>query len=246
MLFRRVKEHVINENWFAVFIDFAIVVLGVVIGFQITNWNTNLADVKNYKFAVERYQAEALKNLASLEQTEEEFGLFFEIVPQAIEILRQCDDTPENFITVQNALNRIIGTWGIKLQTQALNELNSSPKLLAQQSPKTRQNMNMTAHRIGLLKREAMFIEEHPLNVRVESNPILKLGDVTERSLSYNGIDFSRKSRQLVLSVPLSEACQNDELLKSFYTWERWQSIMPLIVTRLKSEIDQSLKHLES
>lgn len=39
MIFRRLKAHVEKENWFAVFIDFAIVVVGVFIGLQVANWN---------------------------------------------------------------------------------------------------------------------------------------------------------------------------------------------------------------
>ena len=39
MLFRRLKAHVENENWFAVGVDFTIVVIGVFIGLQVANWN---------------------------------------------------------------------------------------------------------------------------------------------------------------------------------------------------------------
>jgi len=39
MIFRRIKGHIEKENWFAVFIDFAIVVVGVFIGIQVANWN---------------------------------------------------------------------------------------------------------------------------------------------------------------------------------------------------------------
>lgn len=39
MILRRLKAHVENENWFAVAIDFAIVVIGVFIGIQFGNWN---------------------------------------------------------------------------------------------------------------------------------------------------------------------------------------------------------------
>lgn len=39
MLFRRIKSHVEKENWFAVGIDFCIVVVGVFLGLQIGNWN---------------------------------------------------------------------------------------------------------------------------------------------------------------------------------------------------------------
>jgi hypothetical protein len=39
MLLRRVIEHVREQNWFAVGIDFVIVVVGVFIGIQVANWN---------------------------------------------------------------------------------------------------------------------------------------------------------------------------------------------------------------
>ena len=45
MLLRRVTKHVKSQNWFAVGIDLVIVVVGVVIGIEVANWN----DVQNNK-----------------------------------------------------------------------------------------------------------------------------------------------------------------------------------------------------
>ncbi len=39
MLLRRITKHVRDQNWFAVFLDFLIVVVGILIAFQITNWS---------------------------------------------------------------------------------------------------------------------------------------------------------------------------------------------------------------
>lgn len=39
MLLRRITKHVRDQNWFAVFVDFLIVVVGVFIGIQVSNWN---------------------------------------------------------------------------------------------------------------------------------------------------------------------------------------------------------------
>ena len=44
MLLRRISKHVTDQNWFAVFIDFIIVVIGILIAFQITEWNESQAD----------------------------------------------------------------------------------------------------------------------------------------------------------------------------------------------------------
>ncbi len=38
MLLRRITQHVKNQNWFAVFLDFIIVVAGVFIGLQVQDW----------------------------------------------------------------------------------------------------------------------------------------------------------------------------------------------------------------
>lgn len=39
MLLRSLTKHIREQNWFAVFLDFFIVVVGILIAFQITNWN---------------------------------------------------------------------------------------------------------------------------------------------------------------------------------------------------------------
>jgi len=44
MLLRRVIEHVKAQNWTAVGLDFVIVVVGVFIGIQVSNWNAQRAE----------------------------------------------------------------------------------------------------------------------------------------------------------------------------------------------------------
>ena len=44
MLLRRITEHVRAQNWFAVLLDFVIVVVGVFIGIQVANWNAVTQD----------------------------------------------------------------------------------------------------------------------------------------------------------------------------------------------------------
>jgi len=39
VLLRRITEHVRAQNWFAVWLDFFIVVIGVFVGIQVNNWN---------------------------------------------------------------------------------------------------------------------------------------------------------------------------------------------------------------
>lgn len=54
MIFRRVKAHIEKENWFAVSVDFFIVVLGMFMGFQLQQWNENRSDAANSREYLKR------------------------------------------------------------------------------------------------------------------------------------------------------------------------------------------------
>lgn len=57
MILRRITKHVKEQNWFAVFLDFVIVVIGILIAFQITNFSDARREISELR------QAEAaLKN----------------------------------------------------------------------------------------------------------------------------------------------------------------------------------------
>ena len=61
MLLRRITKHVKDQNWFAVFIDFLIVVIGILIAFQITNWN----DERNQEESIKHYLNSISKNISN-------------------------------------------------------------------------------------------------------------------------------------------------------------------------------------
>ena len=46
MLLRSITKHVKDQNWFAVALDFFIVVAGILIAFQITNWNETRRELR--------------------------------------------------------------------------------------------------------------------------------------------------------------------------------------------------------
>ena len=59
MILRRLTRHVKDQNWFAVALDFCIVVLGILIAFQITSWNEARQDRRDEQ----RYLAELLRDM---------------------------------------------------------------------------------------------------------------------------------------------------------------------------------------
>ena len=69
MLLRRITKHVKDQNWFAVALDFFIVVVGVLFAFQVTEWNGERADRIAERSAIERLIVEYQQNLDILEYT---------------------------------------------------------------------------------------------------------------------------------------------------------------------------------
>lgn len=54
MILRRITKHVKDQNWFAVGLDFFIVVVGVFIGIQVSNWNAGRTDRADEAIFLER------------------------------------------------------------------------------------------------------------------------------------------------------------------------------------------------
>jgi hypothetical protein len=64
MVVRRIREHAAGHNWFAVLIDLAIVIIGVFIGLQVSNWNA----VRIERAEVREYRAQIVENLKANER----------------------------------------------------------------------------------------------------------------------------------------------------------------------------------
>ncbi len=58
MILRRLTEHVKAQNWFAVAIDFVIVVVGVFIGIQVSNWNAAQAERRRAALVLDRLRVD--------------------------------------------------------------------------------------------------------------------------------------------------------------------------------------------
>lgn len=73
MLLRRIIEHVKAQNWTAIALDFLIVVLGVFIGIQVSNWNAGLAFEKREQLLLRELRGEVAQNMADARSKGEAF-----------------------------------------------------------------------------------------------------------------------------------------------------------------------------
>jgi hypothetical protein len=249
MIFRRIKAQMAKEDWFAVFIDFIIVVFGVFMGFQVTSWNENRGDQREYKLALERLVEEAKANIVILDSVQVKTIDELNKASIGLKALRSCENSPENVKLIETGLVEITGTTTIHIQVDELEEMTSSPSHLAQQDPASRKIFKTAMFNFDVLKAEADYSEALPFRDRPETNPILglntKLENNTSGSGSYHGIKTARDTYSLTLDRPVAEACNDDQLLKSFYTWYRFQSAIPIYAAAMRTEMQNIIAAAE-
>ena len=89
MLLQSITKHVKEQNWFAVALDFFIVVVGILIAFQISNWNAARQEVASQQLVHQRLQ--------------QDFDLIEQESDQAVAYI---EELMTSLITLQNAIAR--------------------------------------------------------------------------------------------------------------------------------------------
>lgn len=129
MLFRRVAEHVRHQNWFAVGIDFAIVVVGVFVGIQVSNWNGERIErhqekellVRLYEDFVESIRGQR-RDLAFLDQQ-------FSDQVAILKSLTDCKVAPEDSLAFQRGIVTLGYINPPRLFRRTIDELASAGKM---------------------------------------------------------------------------------------------------------------------
>lgn len=93
MLLRRISDSIRQQNWSAVFVDVAVVVLGVFLGLQVNNWN----DARISKNTAQTYYARLIDDLRAEQNSRTARIEYYKITQQhaerAIGILSQRHDS---------------------------------------------------------------------------------------------------------------------------------------------------------
>lgn len=99
MIPRRIYEHVKNHNWFAVALDFVIVVVGVFIGMQVSNWNAERLEKRAARTYIERMREDIADSARSVENAVEYYRVVKTHALAALEgFERPQDELGEQFL----------------------------------------------------------------------------------------------------------------------------------------------------
>ena len=91
MIFRRIKAHIAKENWFSVVIDFLIVLVGILLAFQITEWGGRQAEKRSLNVALERLHEEIKLNVAAIDNNAQRHENIFLAGVDLLKLIRTQD-----------------------------------------------------------------------------------------------------------------------------------------------------------
>jgi hypothetical protein len=204
MILRRLTKHVQDQNWFAVALDFFIVVIGILLAFQITNWSAAHQDNLIYEQARTRVIEEANANLSLAQNTLKQLsGQQIEAVEiiQALATCKADEGAEERFMRTIQSLRLIAG---LAVRNDAISQILTSDAFLDNISPADRTTLSIYARRIDAVAENSRFSDSFQLSRSPpQDNPIFK------RTLDG---DFGNGLAEFALTVSYEQACQDTAL----------------------------------
>ncbi len=217
MILRSLTKHVKDQNWFAVAIDFLIVVVGVYIGIEVANWNEARQDHQAYLEAHDRMVEEAKRNITTANQSRNTIEPLITSVENTIEDLRECRNNQDARERMDVSLTYMNSTFAARLENSAAETLSSSERLLEQQPAHLRQRYAEYDRRLNTFIHFSTEWQQRMEDQFDDSHPFLDYGrrdpDRTQSSLTGN-------TSPLILVASMSEACTDVSFRKIFNRWE--------------------------
>jgi hypothetical protein len=160
MLLRRIAQHVKNENWFAVFIDFIIVVVGVFIGIQVANWNEERADKLDEQETLIALKSDVLETKTNIEEYLKSVGKGQNHLRQLAEFSDgQHDDMPITQID-ENILNGLYAVYYTTTNMLTYLELINTGRIDIISDSEIRRHLKILSDQIADLENEEASIEK--------------------------------------------------------------------------------------
>lgn len=129
MLLRRVTQHIKAQNWFAVFIDFLIVVVGVFIGIQVANWNeTRKQEIQEKDYLI-RLHEDFKANVIGIQRDNEFHQQQLDDQAVILNALNNCAIEPDLEFQFQRGINTLGYINPPRFMRRTIDEMTASGNL---------------------------------------------------------------------------------------------------------------------
>lgn len=244
MILRRVITHFRKQEWTAIALDFLIVIIGVFIGIQVSNWNAQSGDNRNFAEARVRLIDETAQNIKKVKTLQSELEATLPVVSAGIDALLACDATPEGIDLVNAALKAAIITFGLYIDRNALDAMLGSETHLARLDNDERQRLEAYATLLETMQLEIRFFEMKPMEDLYWTSPSVGFEPLQLSTIDYQGVNLNVLLRPPVLATDMTTACQDNELIKRLRVWEHFQLIIPADSEIIEAAMRENLVRL--
>ena len=144
MILRSLKKHIEDQNWFAVGLDFVIVVVGVFIGIQVSNWNESQREQTLLRDYLHRLNEDFSLSIAGTERTRKFVTTNQGNLGVVLSSLRDCAVADEKRDEFANGLFHMGKLIPAQFVDGTLEELRASGRLLLLKNDGLRDAINET------------------------------------------------------------------------------------------------------
>jgi len=235
MRLRSISKNVKEQNWFAVLLDFFIVVLGVFIGIQLGNWNDARHTRSAFVEAKDNLSAEYQANLEMVDKFIEDVEARTKLVRGAISALRECEKGDQAIEQVAKGANAARGTPTLHLRQTALSKITTNDAYLSLVEKKDRERLKEFERRLSQAQATLNWLEDRPFENHIEDSPHISNGHLIPLSTNE-----SVMIRNLTVNAPMDEICSDQTFAGPFYLWERTATFQSLRARQIRTWLSEA------
>lgn len=162
MLLRRFSKHVTDQNWIAVWLDVVVVVVGIFLGMQVTEWNDARKEMAKESIYLDRLALD-LEQSIKLQNKEIEIAKFvLEQIHNLDNLLSSTISDPINMKKARRNIQTVVLQRPLRLDIGTLNELNSTGRLNLISDHNLRKQLNFLVENF---KRDQMVVSAQRQNI---------------------------------------------------------------------------------
>ncbi|MBI1234124.1 MAG: hypothetical protein GC208_06435 [Alphaproteobacteria bacterium] len=241
MILSRLTKAIREQNWFAVALEFLIVVAGVLLAFQITAWNAERAEIEREAAYLHRLEAELMAITVELDTMETAINAYFNWVEIFFDGVENGD--PERAQQGSWGLNAITSVEIVNLEPAALREMISAGELTLIRNDALRSALSSIPqmHSNSQASLEQMASDLSPIAFEISGHFEARLDDVRDISQGGYGaqtiqFDFDAVSRNEELLRRINYAALQNRFQAAHFV--RYRAEIESIREQVTHEID--------
>jgi hypothetical protein len=147
MILRRVMQHVRDQDWTAIAIDFVIVVIGVFVGIQVSNWNATMIERREARASMQQLESDLRLSIELTRGGMEFMAQNAEYADLVFERLRACELPDRDRDAFASGLYRLGKITSARFVRTTFDELRDSGRLRLIGNPALREQLDEAARR---------------------------------------------------------------------------------------------------